>query len=118
MSNDALKMPKRQHYIKTQFSVPAGSKKMAERRDKAIQYAVEHMKLLAGFAAHNVEIRAVFQERGEAKDIMQWNDILVVMGFDGPLNETTKKLAIERKTFETDKLFDGLKGRKPGSILS
>lgn len=104
---DVLKMPPRQHFLKFQCSVPRDTgrlaARMAKRRDEVIQNAAEHLKNLAGYAAKNVEVRAVYAERGDDTSLAQWWDVLVVIGYDGPHNDHTRKLAIERKTFEMDK---------------
>lgn len=107
--------PKRTHYLRFQASVPINKTKQSVRAyNLVLTRASEHLKALAGGAAFNVEIRAVYQDRGPGKMGIVWRDILMVCGFDGPLNDHTKKLAIERKTFEFAKLTGG---KKPSPIL-
>lgn len=103
MSKNLIEMPQRQHYLKFQCSIPSGGKNQEARRQKVIDAAAAHLKALAGGAATNVEVRAVYAERGERNNMLAKWDILVVLGFDGPLNETTKKMKIERNVFELDK---------------
>lgn len=103
---NALEMPKRQHYLKFQATIPGGGRNQAQRRQKVIDTATQHLRAVAGALATNVEIRAVWQERGDKTDIMEKWDIMVVIGFDGHLTEEAKKLSIERKVFELDKQFD------------
>lgn len=97
-------MPKRQHYLKFQCSIPRGGRNMAAARQKVIDAAATHLRAVAGITATNVEVRAVYQERGGPEDVAQWWDVLVVCGFDGPLTDHAKNLKIERNSFEFEKL--------------
>ncbi len=102
--------PKRQHYLKFQGSVPIShSKRSKEAYEKVLNTAVAHLKAVAGSAAFNVEVRAVFQDRGPGQTGITWRDILVVVGFDGPLTDEGKKLQIERNAHEFQKLTGGMK---------
>lgn len=118
MSKNALEMPSRQHYLKFQCSIPSGGKNQAARRQEVIDAAAAHLRAVAGAAARNVEIRAVYQERGEKHDIMAKWDVLVVCGFDGPLTDEGKKLQIERNVHELDKAFDAGQPAKGKVLLS
>jgi hypothetical protein len=106
--------PTRQHYLKFQVSIPINKTRQSVRAyNRVLQTASEHLKALAGGAAFNVEIRAVYQDRGPGKVGIVWRDILMVCGFDGPLNESTKTMAIDRKTFEFNKLVGGAAKSSP-----
>jgi hypothetical protein len=117
-------MPKRQHFLKFQASIPVSATKQSQRAyQKVLDAAVSHLKALAGGAAFNVEVKAVYQDRGPGQTGIVWRDLLVVVGFDGPLTNEGKKLAIERKQFEFTKAtgtaspldFGGT--AKPGKVI-
>lgn len=101
---NAVEMPLRDHYLKWQCSIPAGATRHSVRkRQQVINSAVEHLRALAGPAASMVEVRAVYQERGQLGQIAWW-DILVVLGFNGPLQREAREKKVERGFFETSKM--------------
>lgn len=112
---NALEMPKRQHYLKFQCSIPAEGRGAAARREKVVAAAQVHLYALAGPGARNLEIRAVYQDRGT--EIVKWWDILVVAGFDGTLTPEAREKQIERVQFEFEKTDREFDSAAPVSLL-
>lgn len=100
-------MPKRTHYLKFQCSIPINKTKQSVAAvQKVIDAAATHLKAVAGGAAYNVEVRAFYQDRGPTQLGIVWRDLLVVVGYDGPLTETAAQLMRERVGFEMTKGSD------------
>lgn len=95
-------MPKRQHYLQTQASVPYGAtKNPVPAFEKVLRAMAEHLKAVAGPLASNVDIKAVYNERTNGMGRIVWRDVLMVIAFDAiSLSREAKQMQAERAAFE------------------